>query len=528
MELGKISLISLIGVASVSADFADTRTIEHGLRDHPEFLLNSQGLAQHDLSIRGSSYSGAGISINGLNLKAPYSAHFNSELPIIGNLFSVPTIGTGLDAVSGHLIGTAEYTTVPQVSRLQAGAGLGTKEHYQATIVGSTENVGGFLDWEKAREIDYDANDLDRTLGGAHAQLFANEWQVDLIGSHQHKTFGTQGYYGNPAYGEQTVDDSLIFLGATRGDLDDSFIRASSAFRQMDIDDIDSRHGALALEGRTMEIQHIALNLRGDIENEYADGTDRTRSSVLILPEARFERFTLKAGLNTVFQTSESTEFLPIAGIDWFVGDNGRIYFSYTETEQQPDFQTLESNPELQQQLSHNTELGFKHFLSENCDWRIGTFFRTLENANDWIDGSATDLGHLNVAGLDSAISYYPSEQLELKAFYQWIHKDNEQEDGLYETDYPEHMLNLSAFWNFLEEYTVQFSQTTRWQAENDLRTSDDFGAEASLGLHYDPRFANNVRLSLLVDNLWGTDFQSIPGLKPRPTTVFTGLTVQW
>jgi hypothetical protein len=46
--------------------------------------------------------------------------------------------------------------------------------------------------------------------------------------------------------------------------------------------------------------------------------------------------------------------------------------------------------------------------------------------------------------------------------------------------------------------------------------------------LHYDPRFAKNVRLSFLVENLWGSNFQAIPGLKPRPASFSTGITVAW
>ena len=72
-------------------------------------LVNSQGWAQRDLSIRGSSYTGAGISVNGLNLKVPYSAHFNSELPMSGNWLSAPSVRQN----------TVAYTTVPQASSLQ-------------------------------------------------------------------------------------------------------------------------------------------------------------------------------------------------------------------------------------------------------------------------------------------------------------------------------------------------------------------------------------------------------------------------
>ncbi len=59
------------------------------------------------------------------------------------------------------------------------------------------------------------------------------------------------------------------------------------------------------------------------------------------------------------------------------------------------------------------------------------------------------------------------------------------------------------------------------------VRLRDEF-RKASLGLHWFPRFAHSVRLSLLVDNLWGANFQAIPGLKPPGRTVSTGITVTW
>jgi len=497
-------------------------------------LVNSQGWAQHDLSIRGSSYTGAGISINGLNLKVPYSAHFNSELPMSGNWLSAPSVRQN----------TVAYQTVPQAARLQAGAGIGTKEHYTANLSAFSSGMGGFLEWEKARKIDYDANDMDRHSGGAQLQHIVNGWQLDLIGAGQKKEFGARGYYGrDPAiYAKQTTEDALVFFGATRGELDDAFFRTSAAWRQFDDEiigltphDVRSRFGAVAIEGRTMEIQHLAVNLRGDLEYEEVNGTttgDRTRGSFLILPEARFERFILKAGLNSVFQTSEAAEFLPQAGIDWLATDNSTPYAAYSESVQQPDYQTLKSNVALNLQKSQNTELGFRQFVSASLDWRTAAFHRRLENASDWFDVAGTreakDLGTLNVAGLESEIRFYPSEELELQAFYQWIHKDNNRTDGLYELDYPEHLVNFSGHWRFMPEFLLFAVQTLRWQTDSDTRTSSDFGAEASLGLHWFPRFAHSVRLSLLVDNLWGTNFQAIPGLKPPGRTVSTGITVNW
>jgi outer membrane cobalamin receptor len=542
MRLRPVSLILLAYCSSAFGEFSDTRTIEHELWEDPGVLVNRQGLAQQDLSIRGSSYTGSGIAINGLNLKVPYSTHFNSELPFLGNLLSAPQTRTGMGNVSGHLTGTADFNTAMPRQRIQASAGIGTKEHYKATLSGQTMGAGGFLDGEKARQIDHDANHLDRHAGGAHMQVMKNDWQIDLLGAHQQKEFGAQGYYGAPSnvYAEEQTKDSLIFFGATHGEPSDSFFRTSAAWREFDDQyqttgverDVRSHFGTVAVEGRTIEVQHIALNLRGDIENERIDGDigthARTRGSVLILPEARFERTIFKAGLNSVFQTSESAEFLPMAEIAWLASDNSTLYASYSENIQQPDYQTLNDNSLLQQQETQNTEMGFRQFVSASLDWRAAGFYRRLENASDWIAGTATDLGTLNVAGLESEISFYPSDELELRALYQWIHKDNDVTDGLYETDYPEHMLNFAGHWKFTPEFLLFIAQTLRYQTDNTARTSSDFGADASLGLHWFPRFAHNARLSFMVDNLWGSNFQAIPGLKPPERTVSAGITVVW
>ena len=115
-----------------------------------------------------------------------------------------------------------------------------------------------------------------------------------------------------------------------------------------------------------------------------------------------------------------------------------------------------------------------------------------------------------------------------LRLFYQWVHKDNSRKDGLYELDYPEHLLAFSGHWNFLPNWRVFAIQTLRYQTQNEIRTSGDFGADASVGFYWNPQFARRVRFSMSVDNLWNSDFQQIAGLKPRPISVMSGVLVRW
>jgi hypothetical protein len=530
-----------------------------GFAQDPAILVNRQGLAQQDLSIRGSSYAGTGISLNGINLKVPYSAHYHSELLRYGPLVSDARMASGLNTVSGGLVGTATYTVQPLQPQSISSLGIGTKERYRASTFASTENIGGFIDGEKARRIDYGDNDLERLTGGGLLQFIRNDWQIDILTAGQSEQYGAKGYYGIPSgvYARERTEDVLLFAGATKGELDGSFIRTGIGLREFNSNyripsvdftsDVRSRYGSLMLEGRTLEIQHIALNLRADLEHERVSGDvgrhDRTRGTVLLLPEARFERFTLRAGMNSVFQTDESAEWLPQAGVDFFATDNLKLYASYSETIQQPDYQTLYytgpyriGNDTLQQQKVKNSELGFHQYLSDRFDWGASVFHRRQKDAMDWTKATsastawvATDLGTLDVLGVDATLSFRATDDLNLHFYYQWVDKDDyEFYAGLYELDYPEHLLGFSSRWQVSREFLLFAVQTLRYQTDNKVRNDNDFGAEASLGLHYDPRFAKNVRLSFLVENLWGSNFQAVPGLKPRPASVFTGITVAW
>lgn len=106
------------GIASTQVEFVETRAIANNPKANQGILVNPQDWARQDLSIRGSSDTRPGISINGRNLKASCSPHFKSGVSLIENPLSAPVARTGLDNISGHLAGTAAYTTALQIPPL--------------------------------------------------------------------------------------------------------------------------------------------------------------------------------------------------------------------------------------------------------------------------------------------------------------------------------------------------------------------------------------------------------------------------
>jgi hypothetical protein len=96
------------------------------LGDVPGVRVNSQGGSgvQSDMSIRGSSFSGAGLSVGGLALANPQTEHFNAELPLPSMLFSPPRVLAGLDEAlgsSGHLVGSVDLEFRPLAEYGQIG-----------------------------------------------------------------------------------------------------------------------------------------------------------------------------------------------------------------------------------------------------------------------------------------------------------------------------------------------------------------------------------------------------------------------
>jgi iron complex outermembrane receptor protein len=219
-------------VVTASAQTANNAAIHEVLRAEPGVVLNSQGGSQNDLSIRGSSFSGAGLSLGGLTLRNPQTEHFNAELPLPAAMLSRPKVLTGLDNQGGHLTGTIGFDLLPIIGKKQVEAGFGSDNRdWQSLLVQQmlTDKLGlgVFAGHEAAEGVDYGDNDYNRDYVGGHMQYREDDVQVDTLVAHQEKEFGARGYYGvNPALpANEKTEDTLVYLAARKGDLNADYLR---------------------------------------------------------------------------------------------------------------------------------------------------------------------------------------------------------------------------------------------------------------------------------------------------------------
>lgn len=564
---------------TAAAQTADNAAIHEVLRAEPGVVLNSQGGSQNDLSIRGSAFSGAGLTLGGLPLRNPQTEHFNAELPLPAVMLSRPKVLTSLDNQGGHLTGSIGFDLLPIIGKKQVEAGFGSDHRdWQSALVQQmlTDNLGlgVFAGRESAEGVDYPDNDYDREYAGGHMQYREDDVQVDTLVAHQKKEFGARGYYGvNPAMpADEKTEDTLVYLAARKGDLNNDYLRAGFSWHEFNDDYAlptyivntntgafyrnlhRSRVTAAFFDGRTLEVNGFALGWRADADEERiaSKGTQglgfhhRTHGGLSLLPQWRGDRLKLTAGLRSEFFSEEKPYYLPQLGAEYQLSDTLTTFASYTETVRLPSYTELyyyspasSGNANLVPQTEQQVELGFKGVPSEFVDWKIASFYRTSGNTIDWIKTNsasrwlAKDLGDVETYGLEAQFGWYPAQNIEMQFAYTWIYKDKEPEDydwyaSRYALDYPEHLAQMSLLWRPFQALEIGTVQALRVQTDNPVRTGSNFGTDSSFVVRFTPPKADYATISLLMNNAWDDDFQTFPGQKPPERYAGVSLTLTW
>lgn len=555
-------------VVTAAAQTPENAAIHEVLRAEPGVVLNSQGGSQNDLSVRGSSFSGAGLALGGLTLRNPQTEHFNAELPLPAAMLSRPDILTGIENQGGHLTGTANFDLLPVSGKKQVETGFGSDHRdWQSVLVqqmlASNLGLGVFGGRESAEGVDYDDNDYDREYAGSHMQYKKDDAQIDALVAHQEKEFGARGYYGvsDALPANEKTKDTLGYLAARKGDLNADYVRGGISWHEFN-DDYElptiayrnqhrSRISSAFADGRTLEVNGFALGWRADVDEERIASSSlghfhRTRGGISLLPQWSGERLKVIAGMRSEFFTDESPYYLPQAGLDYLLTDNLTAFASYNETVRLPSYTELNynspfslGNTGLQPQTEQQTEIGFKGIPSEFMDWKVAAFYRRSGNTVDWMQAgpgapwSAADIGNLDIYGMDARLGWYPVETVEMKFAYTWIYKDREASDfgqyaSRYALDFPEHLAQASLLWHPVKPVEIGTVQSLRWQTDNEVRENGQFGADSSFVVRFTPPKADYATLSFLLNNAWDDDFQYFPGQRSPERFAGLSLTLTW
>lgn len=548
----------------------------------PGVDLRAQGVAggQSDLSIRGSSFSGAGLALNGFALPNAQTEHFNAELPIHAGLLSAPTIYTGFGqtlAGEGHLIGTVDFTILPVDTLRHLSLGLSEKEGFHVNALaqqrfapaasGAAAGAGAFAGYTEENAVDYPDNDVRARRAGGQAQwLDKRGGQWDLLLVRQEKEFGARGYYGvTPLWeADEETGDTLLLTGWSRTDRDGNRIRATALYREQTDDytlfwtlpgvfnnshkletygaTVDGRF--LAGEGGSLDwrITGSEQSLRSNSLGDH----QRSQMGLVAVPGMMFGKWQVQAGSRFEIFEEEPNEFLPQAAVGYHVSDRMVLKLAYSESVRQPSYTELNyespaslGNAGLKNQTASTVELLLTGAsAARRLAWTLGLFQQTTRNTVDWIRPTeeatrwaAWNIGSVDAVGVEAGLRWQAENGSRLAAQYTGLVKS--EDTGFYASryalDYPEHRLQFSGYQPVWSRLAVELQQNIRRQDDNPLRQSSDTGYDASLALHALALKSPNVLLTLAIQNLWDDDFEIFPGQATvSPQRLYASLTMDW
>jgi hypothetical protein len=100
---------------------------------------------------------------------------------------------------------------------------------------------------------------------------------------------------------------------------------------------------------------------------------------------------------------------------------------------------------------------------------------------------------------------------------------------SFYALNYARQRLTAAVTAQLTERLVLRLDNAARIQAPDSLRTEGGNDALiSSAGLVWEPEAARGTEVSLVVDNLWNSAFQSVPGVPASRRQLSFGATYHW
>ncbi len=532
------------------------------LRYEPGVQVIPQGIAggSSDLSIRGSAFSGAGLSFGGVALRNPQTEHFHSDFPFPAWWLAAPEVRTGTRQAArgdGHLAGTVALSPLPMRARRVISGGVdseggfsltGGLQHIQETLHGNTFGLGAFAGYLDAPNVDSLGNDVESVRAGAQMQHLSAVGQTDVWLGYQEKTFGTTGYYGvNPQFqSEETTEDTLL-LGTFRTFDPEAPFELSFLVREFKDDyRLELPTGLFQNEHTTNTraveagYRHPVNDLFGmtgrasmdteEIQSSNLGHFDRYRATVTLLPDLlAAENLRLFAGARAEFLEDFDNEFLPLARAEFTPGETVMFYADYSESARRPSYTELNyespgslGNAGLEVQTQRSIEVGAQWQPAPHTFTSIALFRHETKDTVDWIRSDAAaarwqaeNIGTVTTLGAELLLRQRVTRDLDITGTLTLLDKDadNAPYASRYALDYARHIVGLQLDWQLQDGLRLEANQSLRNQVDNPLRTrGGDTQFLSSLALHHRPEAVPHLQVSLTATNLLDDDFRNFAG----------------
>jgi len=287
----------------------------------------------------------------------------------------------------------------------------------------------------------------------------------------------------------------------------------------------------------------------------YGHFKSRAQEKLMLAPEKDWalgdgRMLTAKAGLTYDDSNRDSGSLSPLAevAVDHINGPAGlnKVYVSYARTTETPTYFALNSNPsgglffgnpDLKRETSNNVELGA---TAGGGAWTTtaAVFYRRDNNLVDWTYAfDETNARAANSVDIDNTgfelVSRYTSKVLDLTLGYTALHKkanygSSDVDASFYALNFPEQRVTLAIVARLGAGWEVRMDNEYRDQEPDALRTSTSHPFISSAGVYYMVPMVRGLRLSFEVDNLWNTNYQTVPAVPSTKREYAFGATYSW
>lgn len=558
------------------------------LRFEPLVDLQSRNFAeaQGDITIRGGIFEGTAVQLGGVNVFDPQTGHYAAELPVPPSMISAPLIAVGVDhAMDGFNgnAGTVRYDWRPIESRRLVSVGIGNGDLRRASAYfgqvvahGDSRKPRIAFDLETSHSkadgtVEFGDHDFHRYAG--RFQLISGESTTNLFAGYQSKFFGWPNLYTPFGVAEtENLQTTLIVLGH-RAPFADGLFEASGYFRR-NKDDYEFDRSSPGLFNPyqhetqvyggfaklSMPVGLWQLTFRGDLASDSIESTslgDHTRwyGRFAVSAGRDWEKgeSVIEARFGAVFDYTnrDASAVSPMAEIAWIPNRSAenttRWYAQVSESTRVPGYTALYSSPTgglfrgadtLGRESAINYEVGASH---KAADWNLqgAVFFRDDDPMVDWTynytapNARTANEVHVKTTGVEF-LAARSSERFDIFGSYTWLTKDADYglatvDASFYALNFAEHRVTFSATARLGGGFEIRNDNEFRIQEENPLRTvGGDEALLTALGLFWNVPRIEGLELSLVVDNLWDSDFQEIPAVTAAGRQVTGSAMFRW
>ncbi|MFA5057714.1 MAG: TonB-dependent receptor, partial [Opitutaceae bacterium] len=562
------------------------------LRYEPLADVQARNLAeaQADVDIRGGIFENTGFRIGGASLYDPQTGHYFAEIPVAPAMLTEPRILTGVDnALDGFNanVGTVAYDWQRIRPHGEMTAAAGEYDSYRGSlyegVVADTPVAGRTFaaDAEVSRSISdgsvpYGDHRFQRY--NLRLQLAGADSQTDLFAGYQAKFFGWPNLYTPFGFDEtENLKTVLVALNHRYAWGPGDWIEAGAFWRRNRDNYAFNRFAPVgpvppflhttwtdgaSVSGHedfgTWAFGFNAELLADDLKSTslvYGRFHTRTYAKLGFTPEKSWSldnrrRLTLRTGVTYDDTNRDGSAVSPLVELGLNEAGSGdsthRLYFSYAQSTQVPTYTALNSsptaglfrgNPHLGHTTSHNLELG-RDETQGAWQTHVAVFYRRDDRLVDWTFQQGVTARTANAVDLDTvgaeAVVRWSGSRYEVILGYTFLHKNADYGPAavtasFYALNFPKQRLTAAVIARLGGGFELRMDNQARIQEDNPLRTIGGSRAViSSLGLFYRPPMARDLQLALQVDNLWDSNFQTVPAVPAARREVSAGLSSQW